>query len=789
MKRGHIGDAIPRKEDERLLRGFGAYIDDLPESPGTLHLAFVRSPHAHARILGVDVSSARALDGVRAVYTGAELARLTKRLRPDLPLQGIQITERSLICRNVVRFAGDIVAVVAAHDAYLAEDAIELVAVEYEPLPAVTTAQEALDPRAPKLHGGADNVLFRANSKTQGFDALFDAAPHVFTETFNSGRVHAVSLESRGCQALYDRGSGALTFWSSTQMPHLVRNALAEHLEIPHGLIRVIAPDMGGGFGMKIAIYPEEFIAAVLARHLGAPVKWTQDRHDDFVSSAHARDYRCTLSLAVDAEARLLAMKLDATVNVGAYPSYPFGSSLEAGGIARTIPGPYKFQQFAFETRAVATNTAPTGAYRGVAAPISFFALEGMIDRVARALALDPAEVRRRNLVKKEDFPYVNVNGIRYDDGSYLECLERALEMIGYSEFRAKQPADRLVDAKYIGVGLAVITEQTGQGGARYRARGLHRVPGFESATVRIEPNGKAMAYVSLSSQGQGHHTAFAQIVAQEIGIPFDDITVVEGDTALTPTGTGTGASRGMVIAGGAVLRAAVKVREKLQRLAAHRLEANPADIVVEDGHAHVVGVPQLRVSVEELARTAYSMSAHRMPAEESFRIEAVETYDPPVPAIGNAAHAACVSIDATTGFVTVERYVVVHDCGRVVNPLIVDGQTHGAVAQGIGEALWEEMRYDVNGQPTTTTLLDYTIPTIFDIPSIETEHIETPCIDTLGGFKGMAESGTIGAIPAIANAVNDALVASRGPVNRIPLKPESILKLIQEGSEKHHDH
>ncbi len=777
---GYPGDAVPRIEDPRLLRGLGAFLDDLPESRGALHLAFVRSPHAHARIRSIDASAARALRGVSAVLTGADMAPLARLLRPDMSLPGIQATTRSLVCEDRVRFVGDIAAVVLAESRNIAADAVELVAVDYEPLAVLTSAQQAMAPGAPLLHEGtASNVLFHAASKTAGFDAVFESAAHVFSEVFTSARMHVVSMEPRGCLAAFDPGSGTLTFWSSTQVPHLVRTVLAEHLDMADTQIRVIAPDVGGGFGMKAQIYPEEFIAATLSRHFGLPLKWVQDRYDDFLSSAHARDFRFELSLAVDPDGRLLAMKLDALVNLGAYPCYPFGASLEAGGGPRTIPGPYKFRQFAFETRAVATNTCPTGACRGVAAPISFFALEGMMDRIARGLGLDPAEVRRRNLVQKQDFPYVNVNGIRYDGGSYAECMERALELAGYDEFRAQQARPHPADGAYRGIGIAVVTEQTGQGGARYRARGLTRVPGYEAAVVRIEPSGKAIAFVSQATQGQGHLTSFAQIIAQELGLAFADVTVIEGDTGKVPFGSGTFASRGMVIGGGAVLRASVMVREKIQRLAAHRLEVHAADIVVEDGFAHVAGVPQMRIPIQELAKMAYSMTPHGIPEGESFGLEALDTYDPPHPAISNAAHVACVAVDRDTGVVTVERYVVVHDCGRVVNPLIVAGQTHGAVVQGIGEALWEEIRYDENGQLLTSTLMDYAIPIARDIPDILTEHMETPSIDTAGGFKGMAESGTIGAVPAIANAVGDALSSLNGSVNRIPLRPEYLLGLI----------
>ena len=781
---GGIGAAVLRKEDDRLLRGRARFLDDVPAPEGTLHMAFVRSPHAHALIKSLDVAEAKALPGVVDVLSGADIAEFLGPIEPDVREPGFRTTERRFVCTDRVRFVGDIVAVVLAENPYVAEDAVELVAVDYEPLPAVASTEAALAPGAPAVHDGVpDNVVWRNTFVSKGFEEAFASADRVFTETFRSERVAVVSLEPRGCLAVWDPGLESLTIWTSTQIPHLVRTGITMALGCPETAIRVIAPDVGGGFGMKTNVYPEEFLAAALARKFQGAVKWVQDRQDDFLTSSQARDFVYRVELAVSNDGIFQAARIHVRVNIGAYPHYPFGSSLEAGGAPRTFPGPYKFQHYAFDTAAVLTHTCPTSAYRGVSAPISFFALEGMMDRVARALGMDPAEIRFKNLLKREDFPYVNANGVRYDTGTYVECLERALEIVDYKEYRRRQPASRLVDGKYRGIGIATITEQTGQGGTRYRARGLLRIPGIDSAYVKVAPTGKATVFVSHATQGQGHLTTFAQIAAEHLGMDVADVTVVEGDTALTPYGSGTFASRGAVTGGGAVIRAADMVREKICRIAAHLLEVSSADLTVRDGFVQVAGVPDMRISIAEVAKVAYSMSKKTLPPGERHGLEAVDYYDPPVPAIGNATHIACVAVDPQTGGIEIERYVVVHDCGRVINPIIVDGQTHGAVVQGLGPALMEQIVYDEHGQLQTTTLLDYVLPTILDVPDIELAHFETPALDTIGGIKGMAESGTIGAIPAIANAVADALADLNVSINRIPLRPSVVRELIDRAA------
>ncbi len=784
-----IGRPVRRKEDERLLRGQACFLDDVPEPAGTLSLGFVRSPYAHALIGAINAEDALKLDGVVAVICGSDLDTiLPSPIQPDLPLPGFTLTWRDYICRDRVRYVGDIVAAVLASDPYVLEDAIELIEVDYEPLPVLATAAAATAPDAPEIHEGVKgNLVFKNSFKTENFDEVFASADHVVKEMFRTERVAIVSMEARGCLGVYDPGLRSLNFWTSTQIPHMVRTALAEALDLDENRVRVICPDTGGGFGMKTNVYPEEFITAALAVKYRTGIKWVQDRQDDFLTSTHARDFHYGVEIAYTNEGIMLAARLDVTVNIGAYPSFPFGSSLESGGGPRTFPGPYKFSNYAFETRSVLTHTSPTSAFRGVSAPVSFFCLEGMMDRIARRLDLDPAEIRRRNLVRKEDFPYKNVNGIRYDTGTYVECLDRAIERSGYHDFRNKRTGSRLTDGKYRGVGIAVITEQSGQGGARYRARGLLRIPGVDSAEVRVEPSGKATVAVSHTTQGQGHLTTFAQIAAEHLGLKVEDVTVIEGDTALTPFGTGTFASRGVVTGGGAVIRASDVVAAKIRRIAANELGVEPEEIQLAGGYA-MVASPALnadlsnrRISIEDISRIAHSMSLRTLPEGETHGLIATEFYDPPVPAVSNAAHICFVAVDPKTGRVDVERYIIAHDCGRVINPMVVEGQIHGAVAQGLGPALMEQIIYDEEGQLLTTTLLDYVVPSASCLPEIELDHFETLALDTLGGVKGMGEGGTIGAIPAIANAVSDALADMKIEINHIPIRPDSVLRLIQD--------
>jgi aerobic carbon-monoxide dehydrogenase large subunit len=779
---GYIGRDVLRREDEWLLRGIGRFVDDLPEPRDTIYLGFVLSSEAHARIVSIDRSEALAVPGVVDVLTGEDLARLSKPLCTEIGIPGYKTNARDVIARKKVRFVGEAVAVVLAESPYIAQDAIDLVHVEYDTLPVAVDMEAARQPGSPLVHEElGDNILFHGTFETDGFDKAFASADLVVKETFRSGRVAGVPMEPRGCLAVPDHAADSITLWTSTQIPHIVRTAVATFLDFPESRIRVVVPEVGGGFGTKAHVYPEELIAVALAKKYRRAVKWIQDRREELLTNIHARDHLYRVEAAVGRDGIIAAVRVELLTNAGAYSCYPFGCTLEPTGGARMLPGPYKIRNYSYDAYAIATNTCPSGAYRGVAQPTCFMAIEGMMDRIGRTLGIDPAEVRRRNLVKPDEMPYVNVVGVRYDTGSYLESLERALEHVGYEDFRRKQKGGGWDDGKYRGIGICCFTEISGTGAPGWRARGLTRLPGFDGALVKVEPTGQVTAYLSHARAGQGHLTTFAQVLADQVGADIADVTIIEGDTAATPYGTNTFASRSAVTGGGAIIRAGTKVAEKMRRIAAEILEASAADIELANGRASVAGVPQLGVSFRDIAETAYSMNNRALPAGEEYGLEANDFYDPPLATMANAVHVACVAIDPRDARVTIERYIVVHDCGRIINPMVVDGQIHGGTAQGIGEALMEELVYDEQGQLLNASLLDYLLPTALDVPDMELDHIESPTIDAVGGFKGVGEGGVIGAVPAITNAVADALARIGANVNSIPLRPSHIFGLIRD--------
>jgi carbon-monoxide dehydrogenase large subunit len=549
---------------------------------------------------------------------------------------------------------------------------------------------------------------------------------------------------------------------------------------MPEPALRVAAPAVGGGFGTKAHVYPDELIVVALARRYRRAVKWIQDRREDLLANAHAREHILKIQVAVNRDGVMRAVRLDVKTNAGAYPNHPYSCTLEATAAVRMMPGPHKIRNYKYDVCSVATNTAPTGAYRGTGQPSAFLAIEGMVDRIGRKLGIDPAEVRRRNVVRPEDFPYVNVVGVRYDTGSYLPSLERALEMIGYDAYRKAQPQDRMVDGKYRGIGICNYTEVSGTGAPGWRVRGFAKMPGFDSSRVVIEPDGRITVCVSQADAGQGHYTTFAQIAADRLGAGWADVTVLEGDTARTPYGTGTFASRGSVVGGGTVIRCSDKLAVKVRRIASYMLDLDPERLVLKDGRVCDKEDPAIGLSLREVAETAYSMNNLAMPQGEEHGLEATDYYDPPMVTMANGTHVAQVAIDPEDGRIEVERYAVVHDCGRVINPMIVAGQVHGATAQGIGEALMEEIVYDEAGQHLNANLLDYLLPTAMDVPDIDLDHIETPSIDSVGGIKGAAEGGVTGAVPALANAVSDALSGLGIDIAQVPLRPAFILERIR---------
>ena len=759
--REYIGARVRRLEDARLLQGRGRFVDDLA-LPRMLHLAFVRSPHAHATIRGIDPAAPRALDGVVAVFTAGELAGHVRPPAPYLEGPGFTPTPWAPLADGTARFVGEPVAAVVAESACLAADAREATVVDYAPRPAVVTLEAAL--------ADGDVIVRRAGGHGD-VDAAFASAAVVVRETFTHGRMAAVPMEPRGVVADWD--GELLTVWASSQTPRVLRTALATALDLAESRVRVLVPDVGGGFGLKVQVFPEDIVVAAAARRLGRPVKWIEDRRDNLAAGSHAREQRVEAEIAADATGRVLALRARFVSDGGAYHSYPLTQALEPLGSAMILPGPYLIQAYGWEAIAVRTNKSPLGAYRGVGMTMGAFVMERLLDLAAERLALDPAAIRRRNLIPRDAYPFTSASGMSYDSGDYPKALEEALAAADYDSLRRAQVAAR-ADGRLVGIGVACYTEFTGMGSAVFRGRGMLDVPGIEAATVTMDPDATVRCALSFPSQGQGHATAVAQVIADRLGVSLERVRLVPLDTQAAPVGSGTFGSRAAVALGGTVAVAADAIADKLRALAATRLEASAADIVLADGRAAVRGAADHGVAIAELARLAYSPPSGGLPPALGPGLEATIYFDPPGQTFSGAVHVAAVEVDRETGRVRVTRYVVVEDCGPMINPLLVEGQIHGAVAQGLGEALLEELVYDDEGQLLTATLMDYALPRADVMPALEISHLETPSPRMPGGFKGMGEGGTIGAPAALANAVADA-VRPVTTVTRLPLRAERL--------------
>jgi aerobic carbon-monoxide dehydrogenase large subunit len=757
----YTGERLKRLEDPRLLRGRGRYLDDLV-LPRMLALAFVRSPHACAAVDTVDTRAARARADVVAVIT-ADDVRDVGPLKPRLGGDGFTLTAWPALAGREVRFAGEAVAAVVAATPYAAADGCEAVRVGWAPQAAVTVLDEALK----------DRVVFRRAHRRGDVDAAFRGAAVVIRERFTHARCAAVPLEPRGVLADWD--GDTLTVWASTQVPSMLRSALAASLALPETRVRVIAPDVGGGFGLKTHVFPEELVVAAAARILGRPVKWTETRREQLAAACHAREQRVEVEMAAGADGVVRGLRARAISDAGAYHIFPLTGALEPLGSATILPGPYRVEAYEYEAVAVQTNKPPLGAYRGVGMTMGAFVMERTLDLLAERLGLDPAEVRRRNFIPRESYPFVSASGMTYDSGDFPKALEQALALAGYDALRREQAQARTA-GRLLGIGVGCYTEYTGMGSEVYRHRGMHDVSGVESATVTMEPDGAVRCATSFPSQGQGHATTIAQVVADRLGVALESVRLAPADTAMAPAGSGTFGSRGAVSIGGTVAVAADRVRARLTALAARVLEAAPEDVIVEHGRAHVRGLPDRALPVAELARLAYSPPRGGLPAELGPGLSATVYFDPPGPTFSGAVHVAAVEVDAATGRVRVRRYVVVEDCGPVVNPMIVEGQVHGAVAQGIGEALQEAIVYDDAGQLLSGTLMDYALPKADDLPAFEIGHLGTPSPIMPGGVKGMGEGGTIGAPAAIANAVADAMRPRGVRITALPIRPESLV-------------
>ena len=766
-----MGKPVARVEDRRLLAGQGRYLADLA-LPGALHAAFVRSPLPHARVLSFDIAAALEVPGVAAVLTAPDLPHAP--LEDLLPIEGLAKTPQPALAGDRVRFAGEAVAVVLAGSRYEAEDGAELVAVEYAPL------AHAVDVEAASATGAAllfpdlgSNVVYRSTRTIGDVEGAFRAAAHVSRSVLRHNRYAAAPLETRGCAAAYEPAAGELTFWSSTQSPHLLRRRLALATGIAEVRIRVLTPDVGGGFGQKIPIHPEEVAVALAARRLGRPVVWVEDRRENLIAAPHAKEQVISAELALAADGEFLALRARIVGDAGAYSYNNASALIEPYLAAGLMPGVYRLRNLETEVLAVLTNKAPIAPYRGVGWTAGHCARELLIDQAARELGLDPAELRRRNMVRPGEFPYESCTGMLYDSGSFQESLDRALAMLDYPAFRAEQERAR-GEGRHLGVGISPYVEPTGWGTEGSKQSSWVLVS-HDAARVTIEPSGEVSIAVGTPSQGQGHGTVLAQLAADVLGARVEDVTLTANDTAAVPISiAGTRASRTAVVIGGAVLLAAEELRGRILRIAGHLLEADPADLEVVDGGVALRDAPSRTVSLREVAEAAYFRPDVRAALPEPDL--SVSRFHDPRATYSNGCIVCVVEVDATTGAVRVRRVVAVEDCGTILNPLIVDGQVRGAVAQGIGGALLERMVYDEDGQPQAATLMDYLLPTAADVPAIEVDHCTSPSPFTPGGIKGMGESGLIATPAAVAAAVADALGVT---VDRLPLTPGLVWSMI----------
>jgi carbon-monoxide dehydrogenase large subunit len=758
-----VGRAIRRLEDPALVRGRGRFTGHLA---ATHFVRFVRSPVAAGRI--VRISAPDGITLFRVEDLGAQP------IRPMLHKFNYQPIAQPILAEKVVRFVGEPIAAVVAPSAAAAEDAAERVEIEIAELPAVRDARAALAADAPAVHD-TGNLVIDAQFATADFAAAAAKAQRRVCLVAQSYRQNATPLEARAAHAAFDVGSGRTTLTCTTQMPHLTRTAIADILGFAESDLRVIAPDVGGGFGQKMSLAAEYVVLVWLARKLRASVAWSEDRRENLIASFHSRDQRIELDGAFDADGKLVALAADIVANVGAYSCSPTTCGVEPLMALAELPGPYDLRAYSCRARAVATHTCTMAPYRGVSRPAITFAIERLMDKAASAFGISPVEIRKRNLISK--FPYTSATGLVFDEGSYVETLDLAAAQIDLEKFRAHQHEARK-RGRFPGIGFATFSERTGYGSAAFAARGMDITPGGETVDLVMDPSGQLEARIGASPHGQGLATTLAQLIADVVGVTPANVRIVHGDTDRTPYGWGTFASRSLVIAGGAATLAAQKMRDKLLTIASDMLEAAREDIVLEGGKARVTGTDR-SVPIATLARAAHHQT-QRFKGLSPGLAESAH-YDPPG-TFANACYVAMVEVDIETGGVRIERFIAVEDAGRIINPLIAEGQVHGGIAQGIGNALFEEIVYDALGNIQTATLADYLPPTAREIPKIDLHHIETPAASSLTGAKGLGEGGAIGAPAAVVNAVNDALAPFGVSIDEMPATPQRIRAALRAG-------
>jgi carbon-monoxide dehydrogenase large subunit len=787
-----FGASIPRNEDPRLLRGKGNYVDDI-DLPEQLQAAVLRSTHARARILNIDASAARELPGVHLVVTASDLGEVLEPSPLLVPHHALTQPRTQLpLARDEVRYVGEAVAFVVADNRYIAEDALDLIDVEYEPLPVVHSLEVASAEDGPLVHEDVPgNIAAHLEQMVGDPDAVFASAAHVLQETFVMDRGAAMPMECRGVVARWDAHEGMLTCWISTQAPIPIRNGLAAIFHLPEHKVRVIAPDVGGGFGTKIMMfYPEEILTPFAAIHLGRPVKWIEDRREHFISANQERSQFHEVAYAFDDQGVLLAVHDTFLHDTGAYTPYGIIVPIIT---ACTLPGPYRLRNYASEFKVLYTNKVPVSPYRGAGRPHAVFVMERIMDRIASELNIDRTVVRSRNFIAPEEFPwdvgfvYQDGGPTKYDSGNYQAGLDKLKALLDYDDFPTMQ-AEARKEGRYLGIGIACYVEGTGIGP-------------YEGAQVRVESDGRVFASTGVTTQGQAHYTTFAQIVADQLGVDPKDVMVTTGDTQAFNWGVGTYASRAATIAGSAMHLAAFKVREKAKQVAADLFEASPDDIELADGKVFVKDAPQRSLTLGQVAisanplRYAYGENARKLmsmklagprpgpalpPERGAPGLEASEFYSPPHGSFASGVHGAIIEVDPKTGMVEFVKYAAVHDCGRVINPVVVEGQVHGGVAQGIGGAFFERLVYNEDGQLTNASFMDYLIPTAAEIPPIAVDHVETPSPLNPLGVKGAGEAGVIPVPALFASAIDDALAPFGLRVREMPLHPCRLYELLE---------
>ena len=765
-----IGAPIKRRDDPRLIQGLAHYVDDF-NPHGTLHMALVRSPYGKAAIRSVDISRAKAADGVVAVYTHEE----TKGIGP-VPVGGLvpdaKVPNQPILADKQALFAGEPVVAVVAKTRYGARDAAELVEIDYEPLDAVVDLEAALEPGSPKVHEAYEsNEAFKWGIAGGDVEKGFQEADVIVKEKITNARVAPLALEPRGVLAHYLPGEDKMTLWTSTQVPHKVRTLVAIQIGMPENRMRVIAPEVGGGFGSKLNIYREEALAAFVSRELGLPIKWVESRSENFMATIHGRGQVGDVEMGLKNDGTITAFRYNVLADCGAYYQLLTIAIFTLTGLM--LPGPYKIANIEMNATGVFTNKVATDAYRGAGRPEATYILERMMDIAAIKLGMDPVEIRRKNFPDKSEFPFSTSAGLLYDSGDYHQALDLALEAADYPAMRAQQEEARK-DGRYLGIGFSTYVEICGMGPSA--ALGGQ---GWESARVRVEPTGKATVFSGASPHGQGQQTSFAQIVADGLGIGVDDVTVIHGDTDVVPYGVGTFGSRGTVVGGSAVVYARDKVRAKMAKFAAMELEAAEDDIEFEDGKVFVRSAPEKSAGFADVAMMAYS--AIQLPEDTDPGLEETHFFEPSNFTFPFGTHIVLAEVDPETGEVEILRYVAVDDVGNMINPLLVHGQIHGGIAQGLGQALEEEMIYGEGGQPLNASFMHYALPKANRLPRFELLHTTTPTDVNPLGAKGVGEAGTIGSTPAVVNAVLDALSPFGITHIDMPLRPERLWRAIAE--------